>query len=171
MGIPILGNLLKSTLAKAVPNFLHDAIDTLAGGDKRVKEHLKNKTNDPEVLAKLEALANERAQAQLDFEIKKNEQAIKEESLALADRDSAREHDILNDNRFSKNTRPLLTWATNLFFFGFVLFTHTSGIEPSKDALQMMFYLLVAQNSFYFGGRSVEKIFGLIGTGKKGLLK
>lgn len=75
--------------------------------------------------------------------------------------------DMMSDSWLSKNIRPI---ALIVLFTGFSMMNILSyfGVETSEKIMSITENLLLMVFSFYFGGRSVEKVGAMVALAMKG---
>ncbi|KAA0257222.1 hypothetical protein FHQ18_11700 [Deferribacter autotrophicus] len=142
--MPILATLLPAAIS-AVKGLLKEKSPELANAVEKIIET-------PEAKLKLEELAIEKL---------KLEQNI--EKWELEDRQSARELakvDMASDSWLSKNVRPLiLIFLTGMFVVAFFM---SSQNKYEMEMINTFKSLLAWVYTFYFGGRSVEKVIKIL---------
>ena len=116
----------------------------------QAKEVLDKIKSDPQLEIELKKLA----QKQLELEIER-------ERVAVQDRISARELakvDVMSDNFLSKNIRPITLIVILVIL---VIYAITGRELPAgmKGLFELVF-------TFYFGGRSIEKVAAMVAKGK-----
>jgi len=139
-------------MAPVIAALIPGIVEALKGVLKEKAPEVANKLDevfsDPKTQLELERLALQRMQLQQQ-----------PEKWELEDRESARElakYDMVSDSFLSKNVRPLvLLYLTVMFTLAFFLSAKNEFAGQMVDTFKS---LLIWVYSFYFGGRSLEKL-------------
>ena len=109
---------------------------------------------DPEAKAKATAEIAQMAQAGELARMANETDLFKTEQTALTDR---HEHDMSSDSQLAKNIRPMTLVA---IFFGYFTFgiMDANGLHANEAYVTLLGQWGMLVMSFYFGGRTLEKI-------------
>ena len=114
---------------------------------------------DPEAKAQAAAELAQMAQTGELARMANDTELVKAEQTALTDR---HKHDMLSDSWLSKNIRPLTLVA---IFFGYFTFgiMDANGMKANEAYVTLLGQWGMLVMSFYFGGRTLEKIMEMRG--------
>lgn len=114
---------------------------------------------DPEAKAQAAAELAQMAQTGELARMANDTELVKAEHTALTDR---HKHDMLSDSWLSKNIRPLTLVA---IFFGYFTFgiMDANGMKANEAYVTLLGQWGMLVMSFYFGGRTLEKIMEMRG--------
>jgi len=72
-----------------------------------------------------------------------------------------KKHDVMSDSWLSKNIRPVTLITLTFSFLLLVFLSAFCQIKTPSTLMEIFQTLLIWVYAFYFGGRSMEKIFSL----------
>lgn len=156
---PLITGIISSLISSKLPQVAQAVADK---GVDYVSDKLGIKL-EPNMSAEKIAEIQVAAQKHEEFKIQAAQEVIVAEGKELSGRHSA---DMTSDSWLSKNIRPMTLIAIFIAYFGFAT-ASVFGFNATQAYIELLGQWGMLIMSFYFGGRSVEKVMQMISS-KKG---